>query len=60
MTIVWDEVIKDMKARDKLGRERYGVPLTTNNGRDMLQDVYEELLDAAVYIKGVILERDGK
>lgn len=54
---VWDIVIEDMKARDRLGRERYGVPLTPNNGRDALQDAYEEALDLAVYLKQAIIER---
>ena len=57
-TPIWDLVIRDMKDRDNLGRERYGVPLQANNGRDPLQDLYEELLDAAVYIKQAIVERD--
>lgn len=57
---VWDAVIEDMKARDRLGRERYGVPLAPHNGRDALQDAYEEALDLAVYLKQAIIERDGQ
>ena len=56
-TAVWDAVIEDMKARDRLGRERYGRPLTPHNGRDALQDAYEEALDLAVYLKQAIMER---
>lgn len=48
----------DMRARDHVGRQRYGVPLQTHNGRDALVDLYQELLDSVVYIKQVILERD--
>lgn len=57
---VWPLVVEDMKARDAVGRERYGVPLQPNNGRDALRDAYEEALDLCVYLKQAILERDGK
>lgn len=50
------DVIDDMTARDALGRERYGTPLTTNNGRDHVVDMYQELLDAVVYMKAAMLE----
>lgn len=55
---VWEQVIEDMKARDHVGRERYAAPLQAFNGRDALRDLYEELLDAAVYIKQAMIERD--
>jgi hypothetical protein len=57
---VWDLVIGDMRARDEIGRARYSTPLQPFNGRDALVDVYQELLDAAVYIRQVIYERDGR
>lgn len=58
---MWDKVIEfcagrlpasliaDMQARDALGRERYGTPLQAHNGRDALQDAYDEALDLCVY-----------
>ena len=49
-----------MIERDQLGRERYGVPLQPHNGRDALVDSYQEILDAAVYLRQAIYERDGK
>jgi hypothetical protein len=52
------QVIADLDARMALGVQRYGVPLQPFNGRDMLQDAYEEALDLAVYLKGCLLERD--
>jgi hypothetical protein len=55
-TPVWELVIHDMLARDREGRERYGVPLQANNGRDALQDAYEEALDLAVYLRQAIEE----
>jgi hypothetical protein len=48
-TGVLDLVLTDMRERDQTGRERYGVPLTSGNGRDHLVDAYQELLDGAAY-----------
>jgi len=49
-------VMNDMRDRDRVGRERYGTPLTVNNGRDQLVDAYQEMLDGAVYLKAAWLE----
>lgn len=57
---IWDLVITDMHERDVVGYERYGTRLQPDNGRDALVDAYQELLDAAVYIRQAIYERDGK
>lgn len=54
---IWELVIEDMAARDKLGRERYGTPLQANNGRDALIDAYQEALDLVVYLRQAIEER---
>lgn len=54
---VWDLVMADMKERDHLGRQRYGTPLQTNNGRDHLVDAYQEALDLVVYLRAAIEER---
>ena len=56
---IWELVVQDMKARDMLGRARYGTPLQAHNGRMALQDAYEEILDAAVYLRQVIEEGKG-
>ena len=56
---VWPLVIEDMKARDVVGRERYGVPLQPHNGRDALRDAYEEALDLCAYLKQAMMEREG-
>lgn len=50
------KIVDDMHARDQFGRNKYGVPLQAGNGRDSLKDSYEELLDAAVYLKQSIEE----
>lgn len=52
------QVIADLDARMQLGIERYGVALQPDNGRDTLRDLYEELLDAAIYTRTLIAERD--
>lgn len=54
---VWELVVEDMRERDRVGRERYGVPLQANNGRDALVDGYQECLDMAVYLRQAIEER---
>lgn len=55
---IWDMVIDDMRARDALGRERYGTRLVAGNGRDALVDAYEEALDLCVYLRQAIAERE--
>lgn len=51
-------VIADVLSRMEIGTERYGTPLQPFNGRDVLQDAYEEALDLAVYLRQAIYERD--
>lgn len=55
---IWEEVIKDMHNRDKFGQSKYGRPVQTFNGRDALQDAYEEALDLCVYLKQAMNERN--
>lgn len=57
---VWDLVIQDMRARDEMGRVKYGTPLQANNGRDALVDAYQEALDLCVYLRQLIQERRGE
>lgn len=57
---VWSLVIRDMADRDAMGLKKYGTRLQPNNGRNALQDAYEEALDLAVYLRQAIYERDGK
>ncbi len=51
-------VIADMEERREFGKAKYGEGLTAFNGRDALQDLYQELLDAVVYVRQAIEERD--
>ena len=45
------ELVQRMAERDRLGRERYGTPLQTENGRDALLDALEEALDLCAYTR---------
>lgn len=54
-----DLVAADLAERKAFGLAKYGVTLQAGNGRDTLQDVYEELLDAVCYIRTLIEERKG-
>ena len=53
----WDLVKADIDARDRFGTQKYGVRHQFDNGRDHLQDAYEECLDMAVYLRAEIERR---
>jgi hypothetical protein len=55
---VTQAVIADLLIREAVGIRKYGRTLETFNGRDALQDAYEEVLDLAQYLKQVILENN--
>ncbi len=57
---VQDYVIDDIVKRKEHGIKKYGTALQPNNGRDALQDAYEEALDLCQYLKQAIIERDLK
>jgi hypothetical protein len=54
---VWDAVIADFKKRDDFGYKKYGTRLQPFNGRNSLQDSYEEACDLLVYLKQSTIER---
>lgn len=56
----WNDVIEDMRKREEFGYKKYGKYLYTKTDEDMLQHLYEELLDATVYIKTLINQRKYK
>jgi len=41
------------------GYEKYGVHLTSFNGRDAAKDAFEEMVDLAQYVKQLELERNA-
>ena len=49
----------DMRERDRIGRERYKVPLTSGNGRNHLIDAYQEQLDTLVYLRAWLDEHSN-
>lgn len=51
-------VAQDFLDRGAYGERKYGTKLTALNGRDPLKDLYEELLDAVVYCRQMIEERE--
>lgn len=59
LPVIQDLVIGDIEERRRLGIERYGTALQPYNGRDTLRDLYEELLDAAMYTRQALFERDN-
>lgn len=48
---------EDMRERDRFGRQKYNVPLTSGNGRNHLVDAYQELLDFGVYLTNELDEQ---
>lgn len=55
-----DCVVEDLETRKAMGIRKYGTPLQPDNGRDSLQDAYEEALDLCVYLKNEIRLRDKR
>lgn len=53
-------MVREFAARIDLGVERYGKRLETNNGRDALLDLKQELLDAAHYARQWQLEKPNE
>lgn len=53
---IQDLVVIDIQQRKLLGIKKYGTALQSHNGRDMLQDAYEEALDLVIYLRGLIDE----
>lgn len=51
------QIIQDLIKREETGLKKYGVLLHESKD-DMLQHLYEELLDAAGYIKTLITQRE--
>jgi hypothetical protein len=48
---ITNQVIEDLKARADRGYKKYNTTLNDNNKDDYMNHLYEELLDAAQYIK---------
>jgi len=51
-----NEVMRDLHSRKVMGIKKYGTPLQPHNGRNALQDAYEEALDLCCYLKQKLME----
>lgn len=51
------DVIADLTERERFGALKYGKFLTHHTTEDTMQHLYEELLDAALYIKTEMKKR---
>ena len=54
---IWEMVVEDMKERDLVGEQRYGMKLQKFNGRNSAKDAYQEILDFTVYARQWLEER---
>ena len=54
---VFTEMISDLVKRERQGWRSYKRPMRPFNGRDALQESYEESLDLAAYLKQLLMER---
>ena len=52
-------LIEHIKLRDKSGEDKYKVRLQPFNGRNALQDAYEEFLDSIVYLRQAMYEEQN-
>lgn len=55
-----DDVIKDLRDREKIGFKKYSKFLTPDTDEDMLNHLYHELLDAGLYLRTLINQRGTK
>ncbi len=53
---VLDSVLDDFKKRSLVGTEKYGTELKTFNGRNSLNDAYQEACDLVMYLRQHMLE----
>lgn len=53
---IQDLVALDIEERKQFGIRKYGTALQAGNGRNMLQDAYEEALDLVIYLRGLLAE----
>lgn len=58
--VVLSAVLEDFKDRAEAGKLRYGTYLETHNGRDALKDALDEAMDLVMYLKQMLMERDGE
>jgi hypothetical protein len=52
----YNELADDIHKRAEMGKQKYGTLLKPFNGRNALTDLYQEVLDAIVYMRQVLYE----
>jgi hypothetical protein len=57
ITNTTDLVVNDLRSREVMGYNKYNKYLNKTTDEDMLQHLYEELLDAAMYIRTLIEQK---
>ena len=50
-----DRIVQDIQNRLDKGAKKYGEPIRSSDPRNWLQEAYEELLDACVYMCAALL-----
>ena len=55
---ITEKVKRDLDARKEMGLYAYGEELRPFNGRDPMVDMYQEQLDALLYMRQQIFEQD--
>lgn len=53
---VSQQIWADLNSRATVGLEKYGTRLKTHNGRNALNDAYQEVLDLIMYLRQHVLE----
>lgn len=56
---VQDAMVAATRQREQFGKAKYGTSLMTHNGRDALQDAWEESADLFAYLTQALLERNA-
>jgi len=57
---VFEKLIEHLRERQAEGLQAYGRSLETHNGRNFLQDLFEEDLDRTVYFMGLLLQAESR
>ena len=55
---IWNQVISDIRKRERTGVLRYGKYLTKHTTEDVLNHAYNEALDLVVYLRTEIIKRN--
>jgi hypothetical protein len=54
----YHQMAKDIEERAEFGKVKYGTLLKPHNGRNALNDLYQEVLDAIVYARQAAYEKN--